>query len=318
MFLAGQAVPGLNTDKPHRLGLGRPDQHIRVARNVAANRTAGIFFNNGQGLAAQVDHAEAIVGKQVVGQRDGADVAAKIIEIRAVEQAVRQRADAQRAFQRVEPEFIIGRGVGVVKRHREGRVIPDAEPQFLCIAGVAHGQGVAHGPAGEAEGRAQHKGIRPEGAGFFIVAQLKGQAFGVLGDQGVFDIAGKAMLAAGIFGALGAQLAAGQFAGIGEENRRVPAPDRGIAAPEHFGPGLFVDNADSLGPVGVHGQAQRLVFNRIAHDWPPGWMFFAGGCRPGAGAAPAPYGLISVYPIHPQKERTFLHGAAKRHPAEKK
>ena len=86
VFLAGQAVPGLNTDKPHRLGLGRPDQHIRVARNVAANRTAGIFFDNGQGLAAQVDHAEAIVGKQVVGQRDGADVAAKIIEIRAVEQ----------------------------------------------------------------------------------------------------------------------------------------------------------------------------------------------------------------------------------------
>ena len=81
----------------------------------------------------------------------------------------------------------------------------------------------------------------------------------------MFHVAGKAVLAARIGPALGLQPAAGQFAGVGEKDRRMPPPDRRVRLPEHFGPGALVDGADRLGPVAVHGQAQFVIFDRITH-----------------------------------------------------
>jgi hypothetical protein len=46
------------------------------------------------------------------------------------------------------------------------------------------------------------------------------------------------------------------------------APDGRVPAPEHFGPGSLVDNAHSLGTMGIHRQAQVFVFNGILHNIP--------------------------------------------------
>ena len=115
------------------------------------------------------------------------------------------------------------------------------------------------------EGGAQHKGVGPFGERFGVGVQLKfQQGFGVVGHR-VLYIPGKAVLAARVLHALSNHLAAGQLAGVGEQNGRMAAPDGGVAPPEQFSPGGLVDDADRLRAVGIHSQAKDVVFNAVLH-----------------------------------------------------
>ena len=260
-------MPRLNADKAVGLFRLGPDQYIGIALNVAAHGAAGILFHNGKGLAAQVQHAVAVVVKEVIRQGHGAGIAGQIVIIGTVQQAVGQTAHAQGAFQLVKTELIIRRGVGIIKRDGKCRVVTNAEPE-LRFAGIIHRQGVAHRFFHQLKGGAQLKLIGPLGAGLLVCLQNQGQTCLCLAHQGVLHIAGKAVLAAGILFALGDHFAAGQLAGIGEQDRRMAAPDGRVPAPEHFGPGSLVDNAHSLGTMGIHRQAQVFVFNGILHNIP--------------------------------------------------
>ena len=95
--------------------------------------------------------------------------------------------------------------------------------------------------------------------------QLKFQQVVGVAGHGMLHIAGKAVLAAGVLYPLGDHLAAGQLAGVGKEDRCVAAPDCRITLPEQLGPGRLVKNADRLGTVGIHRQAQDLIFNTVLH-----------------------------------------------------
>ena len=67
----GQAVPRLDAHKPHRLCGSRPDERIGVAFHIAGDLSAGVLLTDADGAGAQACHAEAVVCKQIIGQRDG-------------------------------------------------------------------------------------------------------------------------------------------------------------------------------------------------------------------------------------------------------
>ena len=70
----GQGLPRLDADEADRLCRGRPDEGIRVALDVADDVAAGVLFVDAQRPGAQARHAEAVVGEEVVRERDGGDV----------------------------------------------------------------------------------------------------------------------------------------------------------------------------------------------------------------------------------------------------
>ena len=217
----------------------------------------------------------AVVIEQIIRQGNRLGVACQKIAL-PVQQTVGHGADAQRGFQPVKADLVILGLVLVVKGQRKRRVVADAEAQLL-LDGVFHRQGVVYGFAVQRKGAAQHKGIGPFGQGLGVGVQLKHQGVGGLADQRMFDIAGKAVLAAGVLHALGDHFAAGQLAGVGEQNRRVAAPDGGVCLPQQLGTGGLVDDADSLGTVGVDCQAQEFILNRILHTkFPPCKMWLTG------------------------------------------
>ena len=224
---------------------------------------AGVLFVDADRFGAQARHAEAVVGKQVIRQRDGLLVLPLVI-VFAGQQAVGVSVQNDRAFRLVKAELIIRSGVRGIKGDVEGRVVADAKAQFLGT-GVAHAQGVVHGLAVQPEGAGEHK-VKGEALGFygFIRAQLQldGIALGL--EQGMLHIAGKAMLAALVGLALCLKSAAGQLARPGEQDGGVALPHRRVGLPQQ----LFaccVFQADSLCTVGVHGQGQKFVVNGCLH-----------------------------------------------------
>ena len=87
----GQAVPRLDAHKPHRLCRGRPDERVGVAFHIAGDLAAGVLLIDADRFGAQARHAEAVVCKQVIRQRDGLLVLPLVIAF-AGQQAVGVRA----------------------------------------------------------------------------------------------------------------------------------------------------------------------------------------------------------------------------------
>ena len=176
-----------------RVWRSTPDESIRVTGYIADHAAAGVFLIDAQRLGAQAGHAEAVVGKQVVRQLDGAGVLPLVIAP-AAQQAVGGGVQNHGALGLVEPEFVILGGVGAVKRDVERRVIADAEPQLLSgLGGVLHREGMVDGLALQPERAGQDK-IKGEALCFGGVVrpqlQLDGVALGP--EQGVLHIPGKA------------------------------------------------------------------------------------------------------------------------------
>ncbi len=140
----------------------------------------------------QARHAEAVVGKQVVRQLDGAGVLPLVIAP-AAQQAVGGGVQNHGALGLVEAELVVLDGVAIVKRHVERRVVADAELQLLGgIGGVGDGQGVVHRPALQPEGTGQNK-IKREALclALFIRAQLQPDGVALGAEQGVLHVPGK-------------------------------------------------------------------------------------------------------------------------------
>ncbi len=117
----GQAMPRLNAHKAHRLCGSRPDERIGVALHPAGDIAAGVLFADANGASAQACHAEAVVGKQVIGQLDRLLVLPLVIAL-ATQQAVGAGIEDDRAFRPVKTELVVGGGVLGVERHIERRV----------------------------------------------------------------------------------------------------------------------------------------------------------------------------------------------------
>ena len=197
---------------------------------------------------------------------DGGGVLPLIVAF-AAQQPVGAGVQNDRALGPVKAELVVGQGVLLVEGNVEGRVIADAEGQRLGrIGGVFDGQGVQHRPAFQPEGAGQDKIIRETaGLDLLVRAQLQPDGVGALFQQGVLQVAGKAVLAALVALAGVGQDASRQLARPGEEDGRVPPPDRFVGLPEHLLPG-GVPDADGLGAVGVHGQGQKFVADGCLHD----------------------------------------------------
>ena len=190
-------MPRLNAHKAHRLCRSRPDERIGVALHPAGDIAAGVLFADANGASAQACHAEAVVGKQVIGQLDCLLVLPLVIAL-AAQQAVGAGIEDDRAFRPVKTELVIGGGVLGVERHIERRVEADAEAQLLG-AGVRHLQGMVHGLALQTEGAGKHKIIRKTLCLDGIVRpQFQLDGVSLRPQQGVLQIPGKAVLAAGI------------------------------------------------------------------------------------------------------------------------
>lgn len=80
----------------------------------------------GEELLWQACHAEAVVGKQVIGQLDRLLVLPLVIAL-ATQQAVGAGIEDDRAFRPVKTELVVGGGVLGIERHIERRVEADAE-----------------------------------------------------------------------------------------------------------------------------------------------------------------------------------------------
>ena len=72
------------------------------------------FFVDADRFGAQARHAEAVVGKQVIRQRDGLLVL-PLVMVFAVQQAVGVSVQNDRAFRLVKAELIIRSGVRGIK-----------------------------------------------------------------------------------------------------------------------------------------------------------------------------------------------------------
>ena len=196
----GQGLPRLDADEADRLCRGRPDEGIRVALDVADDVAAGVLFVDAQRPGAQARHAEAVVGEEIVRERDGGDVLPPVAAP-AGQQAVGVSIQDHRAFGLVEAELVIGGGVVGIKGDAEGRVVADAEAQLLCSGfGVCDRQGVVDGLSFQPEGAGEDK-IEGETLGLDRIVraqfQLDGVALGA--EQGVLQIPCKAVLAALVY-----------------------------------------------------------------------------------------------------------------------
>ena len=103
---------------------------------AAGDIASGVLLADADGFGAQACHAEAVVGKQIIGQWDGLLVLPLVIALSA-QQAVGAGVENDRAFRPVKAELVVGGGMLGIERHIERRVEADAEAQLLR-AGVRH------------------------------------------------------------------------------------------------------------------------------------------------------------------------------------
>src|SRR5699024_429208 len=95
--------------------------------------------------------------------------------------------------------------------------------------------------------------------------QLHADDVGAGFQQRVLEIPGKAVLPALVALARVGQDAPCQLARPGEQDGRVPPPDRFVRLPEHFFSGGIAD-ADRLCAVSVHRKGQKFVVNGCLHE----------------------------------------------------
>lgn len=152
---AGQRVPWLDADKADRLCQRAPDQLVRKILNIADDVPPAVFFINAQRSGPQPRHAEAVVGKQIIGQLDLLGIFPFVIALSA-EQPMGPGIQNDRAFRPVKPELVILCGMVTVKGDVECGMKADAEAQLLA-AGIFHGQSVADRPVLQPERAAQNK-----------------------------------------------------------------------------------------------------------------------------------------------------------------
>ena len=256
-------MPRLNAHKAHRLCRSRPDERIGVALHPAGDIASGVLLADADGASAQACHAEAVVGKQVIGQRDGLLVLPLVIAL-AAQQAVGAGIEDDRAFRPVKTELVVGGGVLFIERHIERRVEADTKAQLLR-AGVRYLQSMVHGLALQTEGAGEHKVIGEALCLDGIVRpQFQLDGVSLRPQQSVLQIPGKAVLTALPCFALGGKGAVHQLASPWEQDGCMALPDGGVGLPEHlFACGIL--QADGLCTVGVHGQGQEFVVNGCLH-----------------------------------------------------
>ena len=238
---------------------------------------AGVPLGQARGRAAQPRHAEAVVVEHPLLQGDGGGVLPLVVAF-AAQQAVGPCVQDDRAFGPVEPELIVRQGVRLVKGHVEGRVIPDAKGQGLGGGGrVFHREGVADRLALQPEGAGQDKIVGEAGRLDLLAgAQLHPDGVGAGLQQGVLQVAGKAVLPPLVALAGVGQDAPRQLARPGEQDGRVPPPHRRVRLPEHLLPGGVAD-ADRLRAVGVCRQSQKFVVDGRLHR--PKLLSYLTHCR---------------------------------------
>ena len=124
---------------------------------------------------------------------------------------------------------------------------------------------MVQGVALQGEGGDQSELVGELLVGLGIGAQFQNNGVLGLADELVLAEAGKAVLAGGIGLALGLEDAAGDLAGMGEEDGRVVAPDGCVSLPDVLDAVALADQALDLCAPGGDRQLQILVFNGVFH-----------------------------------------------------
>ena len=101
--------------------------------------------------------------------------------------------------------------------------------------------------------------------GFFVGAQLQHQGIRALIHEGVLQQSGETVLGGFVFGALGLDDAVRHLAAVGEENRRVIAPDVLVRLPHVLHAVTFAHYAFDLGSEGGDRHLQVVIFQKILH-----------------------------------------------------
>ena len=251
-------MPGLDAHESGGAGLA-PQQGVGEFGNVADHATAGVLFVQAQPGGAQVHHAVAVLGKEILVNGNGLDVGGHQVEV-AVEQAVGQGVQAHGRLQLVKPQLIVLVGVLVIKGNGKGGVIADAEGHGFLVQ-VFHRQGVMHRVCLQGEGGNQTEFIGELGQGLLVGAQL--QHNGVLGliHKFMLHLPGKAVGAGLKLLSLGQDLILGHPAAVGEEDGCMVAPYRFLGLPDVLHAVAFADDGLDLGTPGGDGKLQVFVFN---------------------------------------------------------
>ena len=181
-----------------------------------------------------------------------------------MEQAVGPAVDAQGRLRLGKTNLIVGEGMFVVEGNDESRMIADAEGQIALVQ-VFHGQSMVEGAALQRKGGHQPEIIGEHLHGLFVGAQLQHQGIRALIHEGVLQQPSKAVLGGFEFGTLGLDNAVRHLAAVGEENRRVIAPDVLIRLPHVLHAVTFADNAFNLGSEGSDRHLQVVIFQKILH-----------------------------------------------------
>ena len=124
-FGAGDAVPGLDANEPGHTGLA-PDQCVGELGNVADDRATGVLFVNAQGGGAEIRHAVAVIGKEILVDGNGGQIAAQVVMI-LLQQSRGPLVETKGRLHLVESQLIVRHGVLAVKGNGKGGMIADAE-----------------------------------------------------------------------------------------------------------------------------------------------------------------------------------------------
>ena len=121
------------------------------------------------------------------------------------------------------------------------------------------------GAALQRKGRHQPEIVGEDLHGFFVGAELQHQGIRALIHKGVLQQPGKTVLGGFVFGTLGLDNTVRHLAAVGEENRRVIAPDVLVRLPHVLHAVTFADDAFDLGSEGGDRHLQVVIFQKILH-----------------------------------------------------